>query len=120
MKLFKWNSFVAGFISALVLMTAVYAWNHNYMTGGVVANSPNGQYTLSATGPMSPARGGAYDIRLIEAKTLVVVRRCVVSIPQFEETVPLREGGGKITWDAASAYADVEIEGKRFVRIWMP
>jgi hypothetical protein len=120
MKLLKRNSFIVGFISALVLMTAVYAWNHYHMTGGVVANSPNGQYALSAMSPMSPTRGGAYDLRLLEMKDLVVVRRCVVSIPQFEETVPLREGGGKITWDPASAYADVEIEGKRFVRIWVP
>ena len=120
MKLLKRNSFIVGFVSALVVMTAVYVWNHHSMIGGVAANSPNGQYTLSAMGPMSPAAGGAYDIQLIEVKTMVVVRSCVVSIPQFEETVPLREGGGKITWDQASAYADVEIRGKRFVRIWVP
>ena len=120
MKLLRRNSFIVGFVSALVLMTAVYAWNHNKFSGGVVADSPNGQYTLSAMGPMSPTRGGAYDLRLIEVKSLVVVRSCVVSVPQLEETVPLREGGGEIAWDPASAYADVEIEGKRFVRIWVP
>ena len=71
-------------------------------------------------GPMSPTRGGAYDIGLIEVKTLAMVRSCRISISQFEETVPLRGGGSKITWDPASAWADAEIKGKRFVRIWMP
>lgn len=120
MKLPNRNSFIVGFVSALALMTAVYAWNHNFftVTGGVVANSPNGQYTLRVMGPMSPTRGGAYDIGLIEVKTLAMVRSCRTSISQFEETVPLRGGGSKITWDPASAYADVEIGGKRFVRIW--
>lgn len=120
MKLLNRNSFIVGFVSALALMTAVYAWNHNFFTliGGVVADSPNGQYTLRVMGPMSPTRGGTYDIGLIEVKTLAVVRSCRISISQFEETVPLRGGGGAITWDPASAYADVEIGGKRLVRIW--
>jgi hypothetical protein len=120
MKPLKRNSFIVGFVSALVLMTAVYAWNHNFLRGGVDANSPNGQYSLRVMGPLSPARGGAYDISLIEVKTLVVVRRCRISISQFEETVPLRGGGGEIAWDPESAYADVEIEGQRFLRIWVP
>ncbi len=120
MKLLNRSSFIVAFVSALLLMTAVYAWNHNFLRGGVVANSPNGRYTLRAMGPMSPTRGGAYDIGLIEVKTLAMVRSCRISISQFEETVPLRGGGSKITWDPASAWADVEIKGKRFVRIWVP
>ena len=108
MKLPNRNSFIVGFVSALALMTAVYAWNHNFfLVGGVVANSPNGQYTLRAMGPMSPTRGGTYDIGLIEVKTLAVVRSCRISISQFEETIPLRGGGGAITWDPEIGRAHV-------------
>ena len=120
MKVLNRNSFIVGFVSALALLTVIYVWSHNFLRGGVVANSPNGQYTLCVTGSMSPTRGGAYDVRVIEVKTLVVVRSCLISISQFEETVPLRGGGSEITWDPASAYADVEIEGKHLVRIWVP
>lgn len=69
MKLLNRNSFIVGFVSALALMTAVYAWNYNFLRGGVVANSPNGHYTMCVMGPMSPTRGGAYDIGLISERS---------------------------------------------------
>lgn len=90
------------------------------MRGGIHANSPNGLYILSATDPLSPTFGGTYNIELIDAKTSIVVRRAVVSVPRSERTVVLREGEGAIVWDPASAFVDIRFSGNDSIRIWVP
>ena len=114
------NSFVVGFASALVLFAAVYIWSYLGFIGGIHADSPNGQYSLSVTAPMSPTYGGSYSIQLIESETSAVIRDVTVTVPRSEQTAGLREGGGSIIWDPTNEFADITIQGKNSVRIWVP
>jgi hypothetical protein len=114
------NSFIAGFLSALILVTVVYIWNRSGMLGGAHAESPNGMHELSVMAPLSPKSGGSYTIQLIDLKTSNVVRRMVVSLPRSEQTVALHGGGGLLVWDPASSFVDVEIDGIKSIRVWVP
>ncbi|MGE0378082.1 MAG: hypothetical protein AB7Q45_21940, partial [Planctomycetaceae bacterium] len=88
--------------------------------GGVGAESPDGRYHLDVMAPMSPTRGGTYEIRLIVVSTSDKLRRITLTVPRTEETVSLREGGGVIHWDQTSRFADITIGGRDTLRVWAP
>ena len=120
MKLPIPNSFVVGFASALILMAAIWVWQHFGMRGGVIVNSPDGVYSLSVMAALSPAFGGTYEITLRDFAASTVLRRLTLEVPGNEQTVALREGGGSVVWDPSSKFADCLISGRETVRIWVP
>jgi len=120
MTLLRRNSFIVGFLSALLVVAAVYLWLHAETVGGIHAESPNGNYELMVMAPLTPKSGGAYSIELRDMRTSSVVRRIVVSMPRSESTVALRGGGGTVVWDASNSFADITIDGASMVRVWVP
>ena len=114
------NSFIGGFLSALLVVAAIYLWQHAETGGGIHAESPNGIYKLMVMAPLTPKMGGAYNIELRDMRTSSVVRRIVVSMPRSESTVALRGGGGTVVWDASNAFADITIDGANMIRVWVP
>jgi hypothetical protein len=120
LKLPKRNSFVVGFVTALVLWGAGYLWSQMEWSGGLHSKSPTGSHEVVVMGPLSPASGGSYTVELIESRTSAVLRHLVITVPRTEETVALREGGGAIVWDAVGKSADVTAGGSYLVRVYVP
>ncbi len=120
MKLPNRNSFLVGFFSAVLLLLAVYIWQSGGFVGGVGADSPDGRYSVLVTGPITPASGGSYEITLLTIPESTVVRHVAITLPDAEQTVALRGGGGNVVWDSHSRFADVNILGHSAFRLWVP
>jgi hypothetical protein len=116
----KRNSFVIGFVCALLLVAAYCVWQNAGVGGGVHAESPDGAYSLLVMAPLSPQYGGEYDIQLSHKPSGRLIRHATLAVPSSEQTVALRGGGGSIQWDAASSFADLQVAGQPIFRIWVP
>jgi hypothetical protein len=88
--------------------------------GGHIQDSPDGTYSLHVWAPMSPRRGGTYNINLVQKSTGRTLRNVTVSLPASELSASVREGGASVAWDTAGNYADVSIDGTQSVRVWVP
>lgn len=122
-KVPKGNSFLTGFVTAILIVALAYAWwNFRFtgFTGGHSADSPNGAYSLYITAPLSPQRGGTYSVELIQKSNENVLRRVAVGLSESESTASIRENGTSIVWDANSSYADISIDGNDSIRVWVP
>ena len=119
MKLPKLNSFIVGFLCAIVAIAFVSLWQRSGFIGGIDKDSPNGLYSLSVVAPLASEFGGTYNIKLVNTKTSTVVRSATVSVPSSEQTTGLRRGG-TIVWDPANSFADIVISGQNSIRIWVP
>jgi hypothetical protein len=121
MPLTKRRLFEISFVCALPIMVVSYFWYLAGMTGGGVSDtSPNGHYSLSAMAPLSPTDGGSYQISLTDAETSEVIRHITVSLPDSEQTVALRGGGGAIVWHSTNEFVDLQVSETNVIRIWVP
>lgn len=116
----KTKSFLLGFALSLIGVAGFFAWKHLGIQGGVLADSPNGEYLVVASGPMSPTSGGTYRIALRERLSTRVIQSATVTLASSEKTAALRGGGGEIIWDKDSAFADLFVADKPVMRIWVP
>ena len=121
MKLPKGNSFLTGFVFAILVVALTYVWWIVRFTGGHSVDSPNGAYSLYVTAPLNPLQGGTYTVELIQNSNESVLRRITVDLSEFESTPAVRENSSaSIVWDANSSYADISIDGNASIRIWVP
>ena len=120
MKLPKRNSFVVGFVAALLVVGLFVVWRNAAIVGGRAVDSPNRAYQLNITARMDPQPGGTYTIKLVQNATGNILRTITIQLPKTESTVSVRENGATIDWAADSSYADILISGQKSIRVWIP
>jgi len=120
MKLLKGNSFLTGFVTAILIVALACAWWNAGLMGGRHADSPDGAYLLHVTAPINPQRSGTYTVVLIQESNEDVLRRVTVDLSESESTPLVRDNGASIVWDANSRYVDVTIDGDDSIRVWVP
>jgi hypothetical protein len=120
MRLPRWNSFVGGFGTAVLLFVVVFAWTQFEMQGGISADSPDRQMELRAMGPLGGGKGCTYTVKLIDSGKDSVLRWVSLTFPSNVSTYGLREGGGDIQWDSGGQYVDLKMAGDPIIRLWVP
>lgn len=120
MRLPHWKSLILGVFAGLFAAVLVTNTHRLGWKGGVNGDSPDGRFTLLAMAPLSADTGGTYLISLIDKKSGSTVRHVELTVAPWEDTVELREGGGRVHWDPQSRYADLFAAGVPIVRVWVP
>ncbi len=114
------RSFTAGFICALVLTFAIWAYFNLSPHGGHVEDSPSGKYTISITSPMEPVAGGTYTVHLLEKPENKVLRKFTLQLNSTDSTLPLRGEQVSIQWNAEETFADISVRDEFLLRVSLP
>lgn len=120
MKRLRWNSFIAGFTTAVLLFALGFVLTQVKMKGGFQANAPDGQVSLHASGPLGGGNGCTYDFELVDRNSNSVLRRAEISFAANQHTSGLRGSEGDAKWDPQSEYVDIIIAGDSAMRLWVP
>ncbi len=104
------NTFLTGFLTAVVICLAWWLFSNWRFQGGHVEDSPSGRYTLWVMGPMEPEAGGTYVLTLSEKTTGKLLRTNAVRFNSGEMTKSIRGLPVLIQWDATETTVDVTID----------
>ena len=114
------NTFITGFLTAVVLWSAWWLYSNWRFQGGHFEDAPSGRYTLMVMAPMEPTSGGTYVVTLTEKATGRLLRRNTIRINSAEWTKTIRGQLVLMRWDATETTVDVTIDGELLIRIAVP
>jgi hypothetical protein len=116
----SYSSFFTGFICAIIIVGLIWTYFNFSFIGGLSNNSPNGKYSLSIYSKLAPRYGGDYTIILEDKVLNNVIRRVNVSLSSTEKHESLRGNPNVIKWSPNSDFADININNKSFIRLFVP
>jgi hypothetical protein len=114
------NTFVTGFLTALVLWVGWWLYTNAQIQGVHVEDSPSGRYTLMVMAPMNPTSRGTYVVTLTEKASGRILRTNSIRLDSGQKTKSIRGLPVSMDWNATESAADVTIDGEFLIRISVP
>jgi hypothetical protein len=114
------NTFVTGFVTAVLLWLAWWLYSNGRFQGGHAEDSPSARFTVSLMAPLEPTDGGTYVVSLTDKATGKLLRTHAIRLNSGEKTKAIRELPVSMKWDATESHVDVAIDGAFLIRLAVP